>query len=223
MSKNLLTLCLTLAATFLTCATVSFFIWGREALSYLLPSLLFASPVFILIFAVFYFLSDKYVNKNEEFLKQKGILFNPKSTSPNIKYWSKSIRFIGYLEVASGVICTGLFLTNLIFTNQIILLNILNILISVFIFISGLLLLNQKEKGLKFSLISQLLTLFSIKNALFYFGPTMILQFSFSIKFGDSAIGINFIALIFAILIFKTMANQPNQLINRTENTSALN
>ncbi|TYO99741.1 hypothetical protein EDC39_102268 [Geothermobacter ehrlichii] len=223
MSANLLTLCLSLAATFLTCAAASFLIWGSEALNYLLPSLLFASPVFIFIFAAFYFFSAKYVNNNSELLKQKGILFNPEYASPNHEYWSKAIKFLGYLEVASGLLCTGVFITNLIFTTQPILLSILNITISIFVYISGLLLLNKKEKGLKFSLICQILTLFSIKNARVYFRPSMIIQFNFSIKFGDSAIGINIIALIFAILIFKTMTSQPNNLINRTENTSVQN
>jgi hypothetical protein len=69
MNLTLLTLGISISSTVLVLLGGSWLIWGEATFKHLFASLLFASPVFVVCFAFFYFLTDKYVYKYRDLLK----------------------------------------------------------------------------------------------------------------------------------------------------------
>jgi len=76
-----LTLCMSISSSMLVFWGGSWLIWGNGAFKHLFASLFFASPVFIVFFAFFYWLSDKYVNKYQSLILNIKIKVSDKTDS----------------------------------------------------------------------------------------------------------------------------------------------
>lgn len=204
MSKYVNSICISAFFTTIFCATGVRLIAGPTKWEGIAALFFLLLPVVILLFALFLFISENLLKKYRNLFRQN--LF----PTVEIGKYEKFVTFIGYVEVASGVVsgCIASWITiayKLIFANLIIL------TLSSFIFLAGLLLLRKFKIGLYLSIIAQLLSViqFSTPEHTFYFGN--LINFTVGIKFIGSTFAVNIVSILFIAVLLLSIKQKPDQ------------
>jgi hypothetical protein len=119
------------------------------------------------------------------------------------------VAFLGYVEVASGL-CCGCIAAWMLIAYKFTLLNIVVLILALFLFISGYLLLRNLRIGVYLSLIAQATTVMNITTPDFSFFFGNLLNFAVSLRFDESTMKINIVSLAFLTILLLNIKRKPN-------------
>lgn len=199
-----MSVCISAFLTTIVCATSVRLIAGPTKWEGIVAIFFFLLPIVILLFALFLYFSENLLKKYIKPSESVSLL------TVKFERYEKIVGFIGYVEVVSGVVYACI-TSWILIAYEFTFLNAIIFILSFIIFSSGYLLVRNFKIGVYLSMLSQAASVINISTPDFtyYFGN--LINFTAGIKFSESTCAINFVSIIFFIILLLNVKRKPNK------------